>query len=463
MTDAPVNPTAIPHNREAEEALIGSVLINPEAFYDVTQIVKSSDFHIHRHMWIWHSFAELSGKGMDIDLITVANMLERDGKLNDVGGPAYLTSLLNATASSLNAVSYAQIIKATSIRRQYIKIANNIAQVSYDEKQDVNAFPSMIRDALETVDTRDNTFVHISKPLSEIYDEIETAELNPQDIWGLPTGLHKFDVSTGGIDHKNLVWLVGEPGIGKTWSLTQFALSFADKEPGALISMEMSSKSVVRRALSGLSTIRIKSMRSGIGLPHNWREIFGDAAGVLEQLPIYISDKTMNTDYLRASLKALKREFGIGWFGVDYALLFDDHAENEISRTEIISRNLKHICNDLDLAGVVLQSVVKSGMDNNISGKAKSSMRGSGQMIHDADMILFLTNFEELDEADMAIREVERKRMVTLHTTKGRDLETYPVGHLIRRDNSPFFDEYDAEKLRRARANQPSFENKEDE
>lgn len=459
MTD---QPTQVPHSREAEEAVIGSVMINPEIFYDVAPILKPSDFYIHRHIWIWQTFATLRKSGMDIDLITVSDQLERDGKLQEIGGSAYLTHLLTSTMSSFNAASYAQIIKAASVRRRYISIANKIATASYDEKQDVSTLPALLRDELDTVDTRDNAFVHISKPLSDIYDDIEHAESNPKEVWGLPTGLHKFDVSTGGIDRKSLVWLVGEPGIGKTWSLTQFALSFASVQPGALISMEMSSKSVVRRALSGLSTIRIKSMRSGIGLPHNWRGMFGDTAEYLEQLPIYISDKTMTTDYLRASLKALKREYDIAWFGVDYALLFDDRAENEIVRTEIISRNLKHICNDLDLAGVVLQSVTKSGMDSQMGSGSKSRMRGSGQMIHDADMILMLTAFEKIDETDEAIRESERKRMVTLQATKGRDLELLPIEHLIRRDDSPFFDEYDANKLRKSRAHQPEINNEED-
>jgi len=455
MTTMTTDVTTIPHNPDAEQAVLGCVLINPESFYDAAPIIKSADFYIHRHQWIWHAFAELRSKGMDIDLITVADVLERDNKLQECGNSSYLMELISRVPNSMNAASYATMVKSESTRRNYISIANKIASFAYDEKQNVEALPGMMRDAVEEIDTRANTFVHISKPLSEIYDEIETAEANPREVWGLPTGLHKFDVSTGGIDKKNLVWLVGEPGIGKTWTLSQFALSFAESAPGALISMEMSTKSVVRRALSGLSTIRIKSMRSGIGLPHNWRAMFGDTAGVLEQLPIYISDKTMTTDYLRASLKALKRDHDITWFGVDYALLFDDHAENEIVRTEIISRNLKHICNDLDLAGVVLQSVTKSGMDSQLGSGSKSRMRGSGQMIHDADMILLLTAFEKLDELDDAIREEERKRMVTLWTTKGRDLEMMPVEHLIRRDNSPFFEEYDPKKLRLSRPNQP--------
>lgn len=440
----------IPHSREAEEAAIGCVLINPEAFYDLA-FLKASDFYIHRNMWIWGAVSRLFANRMDVDLLTVADELDREGKLAEIGGPAYLTALVSNVPSSLNAQSYGRIVKDHATRRRYINIANEIAQFAYDENKEVNSLPAFVRDNIDDAEIQEGDFVHISAPLSEIYDEIQEAEAEPCLVWGLPTGFKKFDEETGGIESGWLVWLAGEPGIGKTWSLTQFALSMATRSPGALISMEMKDKSIARRALSGLSGIRIKSMKSGLGLPPNWRGVFGEAAGELERLPIYISDKTITTNQLRASLKMLKRDYGIGWFAVDYALLFADTAENEIVRTEIISRNLKHICNDLDLAGLVLQSVIKTGMDSTGNGRAKSMMRGSGQMIHDADMILFLTKFEELDETDGSIRQSDRERMVTLWTNKGRELESLPVEHLIRRENSPFFDEFNHEKYINAR------------
>lgn len=447
--------TIIPHNREAEEAVIGSVLINPEIYYDLAPIIKASDFYIHRHQWIWKAFVWLIANRMDIDVITTCNALDAEGKLSEIGGSAFLTALVSRVPSSLNAVSYAKIVASCSRRRKYIAVANEIASAAYDEKQDVEKIPALIRDQFETIDTHENLFVPIAQPLSEIYDEIETAESHPREVWGYPTGFSKFDRETGGIERGHLVWLAGEPGVGKTWSLTQIALSMATVDPGALISMEMKNKAIVRRALSGLSGIRIKAMRSGVGLPSNWREMFGDAAAELERLPIFLSDRTLTTDYLRSALKALKREQNIGWFCVDYALLFADRADNEIARTEVISRNLKHICNDLDLAGVVLQSVTKPAMDGMGYSNAKSGMRGSGQMIHDADLILFLTKFEEIDEEDGSIREIDREDMVTLWTKKGRELERTPNLHLVRRQNSPFFDEFDMKKYMASRKNMP--------
>lgn len=447
--------TTIPHSREAEEAVIGSVFINPDVYYDVSLFLKASDFHIERNKWIWQAFTNLNKRRAVIDLLTVSDELNKNGKLDELGGPPYLTALVNQVPSSLNAESYGRIVEGYSRRRKYILVANEIAKAAYDEKQDVEKIPSLMRDQFETIETHDNLFVPISQPLSEIYDEIESAEADPREVWGYPTGFNKFDRETGGIERGHLVWLAGEPGIGKTWSLTQIALSMAGVDPGALISMEMKNKAIVRRALSGLSGIRIKSMRSGLGLPSNWREIFGDSAAELEHLPIFLSDRTITTDYLRGALKALKREQNIGWFCVDYALLFADRAENEIVRTEIISRNLKHICNDLELAGVVLQSVTKPAMDGAGNSSAKSGMRGSGQMLHDADTILFLTKFEELDDEDGVIREPDRESMVTLWTKKGREFEFMPNLHLVRRSNSPFFDEFDMKKYMASRKNMP--------
>lgn len=444
----------VPHNKDAEEAVIGSVLINPECYYDVAPIIAAKDFYIHKNKWIWEAIVRLHDKRAAVDLLTLSDELEHAGKLAEIGGAAYLTAIMTNVPFSLNAPSYAQVVAGYAARRKYILLANRIATYAYDDAKDVTALPPLIREQLDIVEVSDKQFVHVAKPLADIYDEIEQAESNPREVYGLPTGFRKFDRKTGGIQLGDLVWLMGEPGIGKTWSLTQMALAMSEAAPGALLSMEMSNNSIVRRMLSGMSGIRTQSMRSGIGLPRNWRETFGDTAAQLEALPMFISDVTMTTDMLRVALKQLKRERNIQWFGVDYALLFPDKAENEIVRTEIISRNLKHMCKDFDLAGVVLQSVVKGGMDSSDTG-AKNRMRGSGQMIHDADIILSLSKFTPLDEADQAIRESERARMATMWTTKGRELETQPVQHLIRRDGSPFFDEFDPEKLRAARFNQP--------
>lgn len=446
-------PILPPHNPEAERAALGCLLINPESWYEMRPLITApSDFYIHRHQWLWEAVKELIKSGQPVDLVTVSDALEREGKLEEAGGSAWLTSLINEVPTSLNAAGYARIVHQDAERRAILKLANEIAQAVHAGSA-ADDLRSLIRTHLDER-TTSNGFVRLSNLLSDLYDQIETAEANPREIWGLPIGFPKFDRATGGLEKGSLTWLAGEPGIGKTWSLTQSALKMGEVEPGVLISMEMKNESIARRALSGVSGIRIKSMKSGLGLPENWRSRFDDAAAQLSELDIFIDDANYTTDKLWAALKAQKRGRNIGWFAVDYAMLFTDQAENDNVRTEIISRNLKLMCKEMDLVGVVLQSVTKSGMDGAAdTASQKSAMRGSGQQVHDADNILFLTPFYRLSDRDDAIREEDKKRIVTLHTKKGRELETLPAMHLVRRDNSPFFTEFDHDLYAQKRLN----------
>src|SRR5512143_1165087 len=133
-TTAPATSTAIPHSREAEEAVVGAVLINPEVYYDVAQFLNADDFYIHRHRWIWEAFTRLHEQRIPIDLLTVAEELDRLGQLAEIGGPAYLTALVNQVPSSLNAESYGHIVEGHAIRRKMINAANQIAALAYNEE-----------------------------------------------------------------------------------------------------------------------------------------------------------------------------------------------------------------------------------------------------------------------------------------------------------------------------------------
>ena len=137
-TTAPTTSTAVPHSREAEEAVVGAVFINPEVYYDVAQFLSADDFYIHRHKWIWDAFTSLHEQRIPIDLLTVSDELDRRGQLGEVGGPAYLTSLVNQVPSSLNAESYGRIVEGYSIRRKMINAANQIASVAYNERTNVD-------------------------------------------------------------------------------------------------------------------------------------------------------------------------------------------------------------------------------------------------------------------------------------------------------------------------------------
>src|SRR4026207_878532 len=151
---APATSTVVPHNREAEEAVVGAVFINPEVYYDVAQFLSADDFYIHRHRWVWDAFTSLHEQRIPVDLLTVSDELDRRGQLNEIGGPAYLTSLVNQVPSSLNAESYGRIVEGYAVRRKMINAANQIASIAYNERTSVEEVMNEAEKAVFNVSER---------------------------------------------------------------------------------------------------------------------------------------------------------------------------------------------------------------------------------------------------------------------------------------------------------------------
>src|SRR5512144_2656626 len=182
--------TAVPHSREAEEAVVGAVFINPEVYYDIAQFLNADDFYIHRHRWIWETFNSLHEGRVPIDLLTVSNELDKRGQLSEIGGPAFLTSLVNQVPSSLNAESYGRIVEGYSIRRKMITAANQIASVAYNERTNVEDVMDEAEKAVFNVSERrlKHDLEPISSVLSEYYDRIDDLAKRPEEFDGVPTG-----------------------------------------------------------------------------------------------------------------------------------------------------------------------------------------------------------------------------------------------------------------------------------
>lgn len=247
---------AVPHNREAEESTIGSILINPDLFPEVSQIVKSTDFYIHRHRWIWEACESLVAKREPLDLVTVANELDRKGNLDEAGGPAYITGLINASVASYNAEAYARIVKDFSDRRHGIKVANEIAQAAYksDQAFDLSAFaPDLVQS--ERLETR-KTPTDVS---GEIYDDLFGYKSLP-----LTTGISDLDDYMGGMFKAELTILGGDQGTGKSALMIWMARANAKRKTRVLgVSLEMSAKSWFMRMACGDLGISWNQVRAG--------------------------------------------------------------------------------------------------------------------------------------------------------------------------------------------------------
>jgi replicative DNA helicase len=392
---APATPS-IPHSRDAEEAVVGAVFINPEVYYDVAQFLNADDFYIHRHRWIWEAFTSLHEQRIPIDLLTVSDELDRRGQLSEVGGTAYLTALVNQVPSSLNAESYGRIVEGHSIRRKMINAANQIASIAYNEKTSVDDVMDEAEKAVFNVSERrlKHDLRPISSVLSEYYDRIDDLAKRPEDVVGVPTGFIDLDKMLTGLQPSDLLIIAGRPGQGKTGFLLSIAMhaGLIRKKKVAIFSLEMSNEQVVQRLIAQQTGIDSQRLRTGKLQENEW-PLFTHAIEVFGDTHIYLDDTPAITPLqLRTKCRRLHMEFGLDLIIVDYLQLMggDTRTDNRVQEVSYISRNLKVLARELNvpvLAAAQLSRAVEQRSDKR---PVLSDLRESGSLEQDADIVMFI-------------------------------------------------------------------------
>jgi replicative DNA helicase len=245
-------PQIVPHSREAEEAVIGAVLINPEAYYDVAGFLHADDFYIHRHRWIWETFTRLHERRVPIDFLTVNEELGQMGQLAEAGGPAYLTALINNVPTSLHAEAYGRIVEQTAIRRRMLTAANEIAKLAYQQDSTVETVMDEAEKAVFGIGERRTTrdLQSIQEVLSEYYERVDQLATRGEETYGVPTGFIDLDHLLGGMQSSDLLIVAGRPGSGKTAFILSAAKNAAQKHKKhvAIFSLEMSNDAYARRS-----------------------------------------------------------------------------------------------------------------------------------------------------------------------------------------------------------------------
>lgn len=388
--------SVIPHNREAEEAVVGAVLINPEVYYDLAQFLQADDFYIHRHRWIWEAFNRLHEQRIPIDFLTVTEELERAGQLAEIGGPAYLTALLNQVPTSLHAEAYGRMVEAAAIRRRLLTAANQIATLAYNEQETVENVVEEAEKHLFNVSER--RLRHDVRPiagvLSEYYDRIDELARRPEDIFGVPTGFIDLDRMLTGMQPSDLLIIAGRPGQGKSGFLLSVAKNAAllHKKHVAIFSLEMSNEQVVQRLLAQQTGIDSQRLRNGKLNDEEW-PLLTEAIDVLEKTHIYLDDTPAITPLqLRTKCRRLHMEIGLDLIIIDYLQLMggDTRTENRVQEVSYISRNLKALARELDvpvLAAAQLSRAVEQRTDKR---PVLSDLRESGSLEQDADVVMFI-------------------------------------------------------------------------
>ncbi len=392
---APSAPS-IPHSREAEEAVIGAVLINPEAYYDVAQFLSADDFYIHRNQWIWEAYVSLHERRIPIDMLTIAEELGRKNQLAEIGGPAYLTSLVNQVPSSLNAESYGHIVEGHSVRRKMINAANQIASMAYNEKTMVDDVMNEAEKAIFNVSEKrlKHDLQPISAILSNYYDRIDELAKRPEDIHGVPTGFIDLDRMLTGLQPSDFLIIAGRPGQGKTGFLLSVAKNAAltHKKHVAIFSLEMSNEQVVQRLIAQETGIDSQRLRNGKLNENEW-PLFTHSIEVFSDTHIYLDDTPAITPLqLRTKCRRLHMEFGIDLVIIDYLQLMggDTRNDNRVQEVSHISRSLKVLARELNvpvLAAAQLSRAVEQRTDKR---PVLSDLRESGSLEQDADIVMFI-------------------------------------------------------------------------
>jgi replicative DNA helicase len=393
-----------PQNLEAEQSVLGGVLLEPEALSRVLEVMTGDDFYREAHRKIFASMLDLYRKGTPVDLITLTEILQNKGQLDDIGGASYLTSLTDAIPSAINVDVHAKIIREKSILRRLINRATEIASKGY----------SFAGDAEDLLDEAEKSIFAISEdkinplvyPLSQIIKEsmpvLENLYDRKEIVTGVPSGFTQLDRLTSGFQNSDLIIIAGRPSMGKT----AFALNIArnaavDYEvPVVVFSLEMSRQQLAIRMICSEAKVDSNKVRTGFFGDHEWPKLTA-AAGHLSEAPIFIDDSpTMSVLQMRAKARRLKSERGLGMVVIDYLQLMKGREGSERREQEIseISRSLKALAKELNIPVIALSQLNRRPEGRDDKKPVLADLRESGAIEQDADVICFIFREEMYDE-----------------------------------------------------------------
>jgi len=397
-----------PNSIEAEQSLVGGLMLDPGAWDKIADIVTSDDFYRKDHKLIFDAIANLVEGGNPCDVVTVSEYLDNRGDLDNVGGLEYLATLANETPGAANVRAYARILRERSVLRSLISAGNEIAGA---------AFATDGRSAAELVDHAEGLVFQIAEQgsrgragfkslrqiLPEAVDRIDLLHQSDGSITGVSTGYNEFDKLTAGLQPGDLIVIAGRPSMGKTTLAVNIAENAAigSKIPTAIYSMEMPSQQLAFRMISSLGRVDQSHLRTGNFPDEDWSRI-NTAVQLMSEAPIFIDDTPgLSPTEIRARARRLQREHGLGLVVVDYLQLMQVPGNKENRATEIseISRSLKALAKELAVPIIALSQLNRSVEQRTDKRPVMSDLRESGAIEQDADMIIFIYR-EEVYNAD---------------------------------------------------------------
>lgn len=386
----------VPSNVEAEQAVLGALLIDPDAIIRVAPLVRSDDFYLEKHGWIYEAIFTLHERRDPIDFLTVVSELERIEKLADAGGAAYITALINAVPTAIHVEHYAQIVERMSTLRRLISASGEIAGLAYDGSDDIDTVIDRAEEVIFSVAQRrmSREMIPMRIAVDRFIDHLDYVQKHQGEILGVPSGFIDLDRLLGGFQPSDLLIIAGRPGSGKT----SFALSIiqhaalAKKKRVALFSLEMSAEQLVQRLVAARARIDSQSLRIGKIRDEEWTELVR-ATGELSETNIFIDDSAALTPIeIRAKTRRLQSEYGLDMVVIDYLQLMTvrGRVENRVQEISQISRQLKELARELRCPVLALSQLSRAVEARQDHRPQLADLRESGSIEQDADVVMFI-------------------------------------------------------------------------
>ncbi|MBT3412511.1 MAG: replicative DNA helicase [Candidatus Jacksonbacteria bacterium] len=422
-----------PQNLEAEQSVLGAMLIDPDAIINVADILNETDFYKETHGFIFEAMTEVFDQHLPIDLLNISNRLLEKNQLELIGGRAYLSELTNIVPTASNVTSYAKIVQKKATLRRLLKAGNEITAIAYKEEEDPDGLLDLAEQTLFSVSQShlQQNFTPITKVLSETFERIDELHRGDGSMRGIPTGFTDLDNLLSGLQKSDLVILAARPSVGKTTFALDIAREAAvkNKTKVGIFSLEMSKEQLVDRLLATQAGIDLWKMRTGKLSHGEGSDEFpriGQAMGVLSEAPIFIDDTPMaNIMQIRTKCRRLQTEHGLDLIIIDYLQLMEGRnssaGENRVQEVSEISRGLKAVARELQVPVLALSQLSRAVETTKPAIPKLAHLRESGSIEQDADIVMFVyrkatdRNYQESELTP------EEKNTAEIHIAKHRN------------------------------------------
>lgn len=433
-----------PQNIEAEQSLLGALLIDKDAIVEIGESLRVDDFYkLEQHGSIYAAVLELFEKREPIDLVTVTEKLKQSGKLDKVGGSAYLAELVNKVPTAAHVESYAKIVKEHSVRRSLISNATRTIDMAYDEGLEVQEVLEDSEQAIFGISQQHvkRDFIQIRDALAQSFDRLDELQKTSGKLRGVPTGFRDLDAKLAGLQNSNLIIFAARPGMGKT----SFALNIAQHAavnanlPVGIFSLEMSQEELVDRLLVAQADIDAWKLKTG-RLDEKDFDRLSHAMGQLAEAPLFIDDTPgLSISEVRTKARRLQAEHGLKMLVVDYLQLLHGRAvDNRVQEVSEISQSLKNLARELKIPVFALSQLSRQVESRGVKKPQLSDLRESGAIEQDADVVMFIYREDS-----------ENFESVKLDIQKHRNGSTGEIDLIFRGDRLKF---YGMEKTRKVSA-----------